>query len=218
MTYAFAQAETGNVALMGELGAAEGVLTLGLAQTPQGARALAAASLAEGYDPIRQRFLVAWREWGGRLQIPAPTPELAEEACRSAMVLKVHEDRPTPELWSPASPSPGATVTTTLVATTWSGPATPSKPRWACSRLAKSRTPGECSNNRRMLDSLKVADALLRVETPCGPAYHRYNRDGYGEHENGSPFDGTGIGRAWPLMVGERVTWHSFRAKIHSHI
>jgi glucoamylase len=31
------------------------------------------------------------------------------------------------------------------------------------------------------------------------------NDDGYGEHENGSPFDGTGIGRAWPLLTGERA-------------
>ena len=47
--------------------------------------------------------------------------------------------------------------------------------------------------------------ALLKVETPFGPAWHRYNDDGYGEHEDGSPFDGTGIGRAWPLLTGERA-------------
>ena len=38
-----------------------------------------------------------------------------------------------------------------------------------------------------------------------GPAWHRYNDDGYGEHADGSPFDGTGIGRAWPLITGERA-------------
>lgn len=52
--------------------------------------------------------------------------------------------------------------------------------------------------------SIKVADALLRVETPHGPAWRRYNGDGYGEHDDGSPFDGTGVGRAWPLLIGER--------------
>jgi glucoamylase len=52
--------------------------------------------------------------------------------------------------------------------------------------------------------SLVVAEAMLKVETPCGPSYHRYNEDGYGEHENGDAFDGTGIGRAWPLLTGER--------------
>jgi hypothetical protein len=29
--------------------------------------------------------------------------------------------------------------------------------------------------------------------------------DGYGEHADGRPFDGTGIGRAWPLLTGERA-------------
>jgi glucoamylase len=35
--------------------------------------------------------------------------------------------------------------------------------------------------------------------------WHRYNLDGYGEQEDGSPFDGTGIGRGWPLLTGERA-------------
>jgi glucoamylase len=55
-----------------------------------------------------------------------------------------------------------------------------------------------------VLATLKVADALLRVETPAGPAWHRYVGDGYGEHDDGSPFDGAGRGRAWPLLGGER--------------
>ena len=57
----------------------------------------------------------------------------------------------------------------------------------------------------RMLNTIKVIDALLRVQLPQGPAWYRYNRDGYGEHEDGSPFDGTGIGRPWPLLAGERA-------------
>jgi glucoamylase len=57
----------------------------------------------------------------------------------------------------------------------------------------------------RILNTVRVIDSLLRVETPFGPAWHRYNQDGYGEHEDGSPFDGTGIGRAWPLLTGERA-------------
>jgi glucoamylase len=57
----------------------------------------------------------------------------------------------------------------------------------------------------RILDTLKVVDAMLKVDTPYGPAWHRYNDDGYGEHADGAPFDGTGIGRAWPLLTGERA-------------
>jgi glucoamylase len=52
--------------------------------------------------------------------------------------------------------------------------------------------------------SVRVMDALLKTDTPSGPVWHRYNGDGYGEHQDGSPFDGTGIGRGWPLLVGER--------------
>ena len=54
-------------------------------------------------------------------------------------------------------------------------------------------------------DTTKVIDALLKIETPCGSTWHRYNDDGYGEHKDGSPFNGTGIGRGWPLLTGERA-------------
>ena len=57
----------------------------------------------------------------------------------------------------------------------------------------------------RILNTIKVIDALLRVQLPQGPCWYRYNGDGYGEHEDGSPFDGTGIGRPWPLLAGERA-------------
>jgi glucoamylase len=56
----------------------------------------------------------------------------------------------------------------------------------------------------RIQNTCRVTEALLRVDTPNGAAYHRYNDDGYGEHADGSPFDGSGIGRAWPLLTGER--------------
>ena len=53
-------------------------------------------------------------------------------------------------------------------------------------------------------DSIAVIDALLKVDTPNGPVWHRYNGDGYGEQDDGSAFDGRGRGRAWPLLAGER--------------
>lgn len=52
--------------------------------------------------------------------------------------------------------------------------------------------------------SIKIADALLKTDTPNGPVWHRYTGDGYGEHEDGGAFDGTGRGRGWPLLIGER--------------
>jgi len=61
------------------------------------------------------------------------------------------------------------------------------------------------ADDPRIGNTAKVIDALLKVETPNGATWHRYNDDGYGEHEDGSPFDGTGIGRGWPLLSGERA-------------
>ena len=57
----------------------------------------------------------------------------------------------------------------------------------------------------RIINTLRAIDALLAVELPQGPGWYRYNGDGYGEHRDGSAFDGTGIGRAWPLLTGERA-------------
>ncbi len=57
----------------------------------------------------------------------------------------------------------------------------------------------------RILNTLRVIDALLAVELPQGPCWYRYNGDGYGEHKDGSAFDGNGIGRPWPLLAGERA-------------
>lgn len=60
-------------------------------------------------------------------------------------------------------------------------------------------------DDERVLKSLAVYDAVLKVETPCGPTWRRYNHDGYGQKANGDAFDETGVGRAWPLLTGERA-------------
>lgn len=57
----------------------------------------------------------------------------------------------------------------------------------------------------RIRNTVRVIDALLKVELPAGACWRRYNGDGYGEHEDGRAFDGTGIGRPWPLLTGERA-------------
>ena len=53
-------------------------------------------------------------------------------------------------------------------------------------------------------DSLRVVDAVLKVDTPLGPAWRRYNHDGYGQREDGSSYRHWGRGRPWPLLTGER--------------
>ncbi|MBA3842864.1 MAG: glucan 1,4-alpha-glucosidase, partial [Actinobacteria bacterium] len=394
MRWEFAQATDGNVALTGELQAAQGVLALAFADTPEGARTLAASALAEGYTPIRERFIEHWERWATCLRLPDATEELlGQEARRSAAVLKAHEDRTYPGaivaslsvpwgntsddaggyhlVWTrdtveaglallAAGDRPSARRMIAYLAATqapdghwaqnfypdgrplWTGiqldevgfpilfaaklrelgeqdaPLTGAMVRQAASYLARAgpvspqdrweENPGaspftlavevaalvaaapwlepsdrayaralaDCWNERieewtyvegtelaqthsvagyyirigapgsgdglrgsvevknrggetiaasalvgldflylarlglrnpndaRFRDTLTVVDALLRVETPNGAAYHRYDEDGYGEHTDGSPFDGSGIGRAWPLLSGER--------------
>lgn len=63
----------------------------------------------------------------------------------------------------------------------------------------------------KIVDTVKVIDAILKKNTKTGPVWHRYNLDGYGEQEDGSPFDGTGIGRGWPLLAGERAHYELAR-------
>ncbi len=70
------------------------------------------------------------------------------------------------------------------------------------------------ADDTRILNTIKVIDQTLKVETPFGPVWHRYNNDGYGEHEDGSPYDGTGIGRAWPLLTGERAHYEIAAGKL----
>ena len=59
-------------------------------------------------------------------------------------------------------------------------------------------------NDPVIADSVKVIDRNLRVMTPAGPGWYRYSHDGYGEHADGDPYNGSGIGRLWPLLTGER--------------
>ncbi|GHA21659.1 glucan 1,4-alpha-glucosidase [Devosia pacifica] len=66
------------------------------------------------------------------------------------------------------------------------------------------RTGLRAADDPRIAGTVRLIDAKLRAELPTGIAYYRYNGDGYGEHEDGAPFDGIGIGRPWPLLAGER--------------
>ncbi len=60
------------------------------------------------------------------------------------------------------------------------------------------------ANDPIVRDSIKVIDQVLKHELPQGPCWRRYNHDGYGQKEDGSAFDGTGVGRSWPILTGER--------------
>lgn len=55
-----------------------------------------------------------------------------------------------------------------------------------------------------IVESLRVVDATLKLETPPGPGWRRYNRDGDGQHPSGEPYLNWGQGRPRPLLTGER--------------
>ena len=396
MTWQYDSAGAGNVALTAELAETSGTLALAFAKTPEGAGTLAQSALASGYKVARSRFIGGWRRWARGLQTPSPTPALTREARRSAMVLKVHDDRTYPGAvvaslstpWGASRDDPGGyhlvwprdaveagfaflacgqhqearAMLAYLIATQqpdghwlqnnfgdgrpfWTGiqldeaalpvllaakldeagelgemrpealrmvraalgfvartgPFSP-QDRWEenaganpftlaaaiaalvagaahhfleaaeqdyalsladdwnarvetwvyaegtdfdrehgtrghyvritppCETAERGRVvlknrAGEsvrtrdllgmeflylvrlglrAPDDRRIRDTVKLVDSLLRVSTPTGIFYHRYNEDGYGEHADGRPFDGSGIGRAWPLLSGER--------------
>jgi len=393
LTWSFPRAEHGTVALTCQLERASGVLALGFAETPEGARSLATASLAEGLPAARQLFREGWEAWGSTLRLPPGLDPLARQARVSAAMLKVHEDRAYPGALVASLSIPWGNSTDTLggyhlvwprdatlaafallaakqtedaarvlagfistqrpdghwtqnyypsgvafwrgvqldeaafpvllaaklrelgaaeldgtrsmveralafVART--GPTT-DQDRWEetagtspftlavaiaalvagavwlepserdyvlgladdwnerleafcfvtgtpiarlhgvdgyyvrlsprevegvqTGRVRLSNRHGETiaasalvsmdfsyltrlglrdAHDPRIRDSVKVADTLLRVETPSGPVFRRYNEDGYGEKADGSAFDGNGVGRLWPILTGER--------------
>ena len=393
LTYAFASAANGTVALTAQAAGSTGILSLGFAGSPKGACTRARTALAVPFEALREEFLQDWNDWGSRLKLPRPDATLGDEGLLSAAVLKIHEDRAYPGAvvaslsvpWGNSTDTLGgyhlvwprdATLTAFallaanqlidarhilahLAATQqndgrwpqnyfpsgepfWvgvqldeaafpvllaaklreigeaeppgiakmvraavgfiarTGPSSP-QDRWeenpgvspftlaaAISALVAAspwltdeerayafsladdwneRLEGWCyvsdtnlarqigvagyyvrigtpdksgaltdqlqlrnrdgeeiqasalvsmdfsylvrlglrrASDVRIRDTIKVVDRVLKVDTPAGPVYHRYNEDGYGEHADGSAFDGSGIGRAWPLLVGER--------------
>jgi glucoamylase len=66
------------------------------------------------------------------------------------------------------------------------------------------------ADDPNILRTLPVIDQQLKVMTPEGPLWHRYNYDGYGPTRTGANFGGAppgsllDIGRIWPIFAGER--------------
>lgn len=69
-----------------------------------------------------------------------------------------------------------------------------------------------------IINTVKIIDGELKTETKSGPIWHRYNHDGYGEHNDGTGFNGTGHGRGWPLLSGERAHYEISRGNMSEAI
>ncbi len=70
--------------------------------------------------------------------------------------------------------------------------------------LALTRFGLRAANDPRMIATARVMDGELKKELATGAGWVRSTDDGYGEHADGSPYNGHGIGRCWPLLAGER--------------
>jgi glucoamylase len=73
------------------------------------------------------------------------------------------------------------------------------------------------ADDARIVNTVRVIDAVLKSETKTGPIWCRYNGDVYGEHADGAPYDGGGggIGRGWPLLAGERAHYEIAAGRPH---
>lgn len=75
----------------------------------------------------------------------------------------------------------------------------------SCDALSLVRFGLRKADDPKIINTVKVIDGELKTDTVKGPSWHRYSGDGYGEKENGDPYDSNGgIGRCWPLLTGER--------------
>jgi len=71
--------------------------------------------------------------------------------------------------------------------------------------------------DRTIVESLKLIDQLIKVQTPVGEAWYRYNHDAYGETPDGGKYDGrNGVGRLWTLLTGERGEYELAAGDIES--
>ncbi len=163
---------------------------------------VAAAAMAERMaDPEAASFLRATADyWHSRLDdwVYAKDTPLARAAG-----VEGHYLRMSPDLSPGTGSDPGAEL---LVKNRADGQGYfPANAIISADALALVRFGLRDANDPRILGTVAVIDHCTRAEMPQGPCWYRYNKDGYGEHEDGRPFDGTGIGRLWPLLTGERA-------------
>ena len=104
----------------------------------------------------------------------------------------------------PNAPDPHADPNTTLIRIANGGGLHPARNVVGGDFLHLVRFGIRSANDPTVLDSIEVIDRVIKRDLPQGPGWRRYNHDGYGEKQDGGAFDGTGEGRCWPILTGER--------------
>jgi glucoamylase len=104
----------------------------------------------------------------------------------------------------PENPDPHADPNTTMLALANGGGVHPARHIVGGDFLQLVRLGLRAADDPLVGDSVAVLDRILRRELPQGPSWRRYNHDGYGQKADGGAFDGSGVGRSWPILTGER--------------
>jgi glucoamylase len=103
-----------------------------------------------------------------------------------------------------ATPDPHADPNTTLIQIANGGGLHPARNVVGGDFLQLVRFGIRAADDPTVLSTIEVIDRVLKTDLPQGPCWRRYNHDGYGQKDDGSAFDGEGVGRSWPILTGER--------------
>ena len=112
----------------------------------------------------------------------------------------------------PDAPDPHADPNTTMIQIANGGGLHPARNVVGGDFLHLVRLGIRGANDPIVRDSIEVIDRVIKRDLPQGPGWRRYNHDGYGQKDDGSAFDGTGVGpvladfdrRTRPLRTGRR--------------
>lgn len=84
-------------------------------------------------------------------------------------------------------------------------PVCPREVNWTVESALQNETRFHHPNDPAIIDSIAVLDQVLKRDRPQRPGWRRDNPDGHGQAADGSAYDGTGAGRCWLLLTGERA-------------
>ena len=158
-----------------------------------------AAEFAKQYgEASTADFILEYADW-----LAAHVEEWTVTTCgESVEGFRRHYVRINPT--DPQTPDPHADPNTTMLSVANGGGLHPARNVVGGDFLHLVRLGIRAANDPIVRDSIEVIDRMLKYDLPQGPCWRRYNHDGYGQKDDGSAFDGTGVGRSWPILTGER--------------
>ena len=98
----------------------------------------------------------------------------------------------------PAAPDPHTDPNTTMLQLANGGGLHPARKVVGGDFLHLVRYGIRAANDPIVRDSIEVIDRVIKHDLPQGPGWRRYNHDGDGQKDDGSAYDGTGVGRRGP--------------------